>query len=334
MPSLELEAGGTALAIKAWQGGNSTVIYNRNKEQADYMNKEHKNPLYLKHIILPHDVHATSDLGQAIKGADILLLVVPSPYVRETLLSCAPYIASHTHIVCCAKGLEKKSGLRMSQVMVETVGAYTNNMAILSGPNHAEEIADNLPATTVVASHVLDCAMTVQGALNSDTFRVYKNSDVIGVELGGTTKNIIALATGIAHGLGLGDNCKAALLTRGLHEMTRFGMHFGAQRETYAGLAGMGDLIATCMSPHSRNRTAGIQLAKGESAEQITKGTNMVVEGFNAVLAVSEMAKKHAIPMPITEALYDVINGEITSHEALHQLMTRSVKDEMEIPLS
>ena len=201
--------------------------------------------------------------------------------------------------------------------------------AILSGPNHAEEVGRGLPAATVVASQNEDAICSLQRALGGPSFRVYGNTDVIGVELGGATKNIIALAAGIAHGMQLGDNLLAALLTRGLHEMTKFGVAMGAKSETYAGLSGMGDLIATCMSPHSRNRRAGQKLANGETMEDIINRSQMVVEGFFAVRIIYDIAKVKGIDMPITNALYEVLYHQVSPAEVLMQLMMRDVKQEV-----
>ena len=214
-------------------------------------------------------------------------------------------------------------------VIEEEVQGLVKATAILSGPNHAEEVGRNLPAATVVASQHEGAICTLQKALGGPTFRVYGNTDVIGVELGGATKNIIALAAGIAHGMHLGDNLLAALLTRGLHEMTKFGVAMGAKAETYAGLSGMGDLIATCMSPHSRNRRAGQKLADGETMEDIINHSQMVVEGFFAVRIIYDLAKAKGIDMPITNALYEVLYHQVPPAEVLMQLMMRDVKQEV-----
>lgn len=322
---------GTALAIKACQGsvGNETILYNRSAEQAEKMKTLRKNPEYLTHVALPPELIITSSLENAVVGSDLVLIVTPSVYVRQITEAIKPFCTANTIVISCAKGLEKSTGMRMSQVVSETLQDVTKNIGVLSGPNHAEEIAINLPAATVIGCTDEEIAKTVQRGLCSDYFRVYSNTDIIGVELGGTTKNIIALAAGIADGMKLGDNCKATLLTRGLHEMTRFGMFFGAKRETYAGLTGMGDLVATCMSMNSRNRAAGAKLAQGMTATEIVESSNMVVEGFYAVPAVFALAEKHSIEMPITKALCAVLEGTISPHDALLALMTREPKMEI-----
>lgn len=321
---------GTALAVKACQGNgdNETILYNRSPLQAKLMQETRKNPEYLTHVTLPEKLTITSSLELAMNDAQLVLVVTPSVYVRETIERIKMFCSHNTIVVCCSKGLERNTGLRMSQVLSEVLQGVTDRIAILSGPNHAEEVAVNLPAATVIGSLDENTAKVVQTAMNSEYFRVYSNSDIIGVELGGTTKNIIALAAGIADGMELGDNCKAALLTRGLHEITRFGVFFGAKRETYAGLTGMGDLVATCMSMNSRNRAAGAKLAQGLTVAQIVESTNMVVEGFYAVPAVFSLAQKYHIDMPITEALCAVLEGHISPGNALLALMTREPKTE------
>lgn len=319
---------GTALAIKAVAGGNRTYLYCRNAQAAAEMRVSRQNKRYLPEASLPLELQISSDLVTVLAEADIILMVTPSPYVRETLRIMEPLLTKKMTVVVCSKGLERNTGKTMSEVMEECIGHITTRLAVLSGPNHAEEISLGLPAATVVASSSKDVCTLVQRALNSETFRIYANEDVTGVELAGTTKNIIALAAGIAHGMGLGDNTKAALLTRGLHEMTKFGIAYGAKRETYAGLAGMGDLIATCMSPHSRNRTAGQKLADGYSMDYIINHTNMVVEGFYAVDTVYKAACDKGIDMPITQALYGILYEHKNVRAALYELMTRELKDE------
>lgn len=322
---------GTALAVKACAAGNETVLYHRDSDRAKIMRESRKNPDYLKDVTIPNSLIISSDLEYTLKDAQIVLMVTPSQYARATLVEMKPYMNDCMHVVCCSKGLERETGKRMSQVMEEELKGITEHIAILSGPNHAEEIAIDMPAMTVIGTRNSEEGHFIQSHLSSSLFRVYTNLDMIGVELGGTTKNIIALAAGIIHGMNLGDNIMAALLTRGLHEMTRFGLTYGAKRETYAGLAGMGDLIATCMSKNSRNRSAGIKLAQGMTMKEIVESSNMIVEGFVAVLAVYDEAQRKKIDMPITTAIYHVLMGHMTSQEALELLMKRALKDETEL---
>lgn len=320
---------GTALACKATQAGNDTWLYCRREEQVKALQRSRENEAYLKGVRLPDSLQMSADLGSIAKDSDILLIVTPSIYVRHTLQQLKAFIHGDTTLVICSKGIERETGKRLSEVAAEEVGTITARLAILSGPNHAEEIGRNLPATTVVAAKTKATAEFVQKALSTRNFRVYVNEDMTGVELAGTTKNIIALAAGIVDGMSLGDNCKSALLTRGLHEMTKFGVALGARRETYAGLAGMGDLIATCMSKHSRNRAAGQKLADGETMDYIMNHSNMVVEGFFAVKTVYEVAKVKQLDLPITSALYEVLYHQKAPQEALMDLMGRNLKDEM-----
>ncbi len=320
---------GTALSIKACLAGNDTYLYCRNAKTAKTMSETRENTTYLPGVQLPTNIIITSDMVEAVSDAQLILIVTPSPYVRETLLLIEPLITKEMMLLVCSKGLERHTGLRMSELLEDIVGYKTNHLGILSGPNHAEEIGRGLPAATVVSMKSMESAKVAQAILTSDKFRVYVNDDMTGVELAGTTKNIIALAAGISDGMELGDNTKAALLTRGLHEMTKFGMAFGAKRETYAGLAGMGDLIATCMSMHSRNRSAGKKLADGETMQSIIDNSQMVVEGFYAVEAAYKLAQEKYIEMPITQALYEVLYKQKPLKEAVVDLMTRDTKDEM-----
>lgn len=320
---------GTALACKSAQADNEAWLYCRREEQAERLKSDRENKEYLPGVILPSNLNISHEPAEIAKDSNILLIVTPSIFVRETLESFAPYISADTTVVICSKGIERETGKRLSEVADEVIGHTTQRLAILSGPNHAEEIGRDLPATTVVAARSLAIAEQVQQALSTVNFRVYVNEDMTGVELAATTKNIIALAAGIVDGMELGDNCKSALLTRGLHEMTKFGVAMGARRETYAGLAGMGDLIATCMSRHSRNRAAGQKLAAGETMDYIRTHSNMVVEGFFAVKTVYEIAKAKDLDLPITGALYEVLYHQKAPQTALIDLMGRDLKDEM-----
>ena len=301
---------GTALACKSAQAGNEAWLYCRREEQAERLKADRENKEYLSGVSLPDNLNISHELAKAAGKSNIILIVTPSIYVRDTLVNLKPYVTADTTVVICSKGIERQTGKRLSEVA-------------------NEEIGRDLPATTVVAAKSLATAEEVQKALSTGNFRVYVNEDMTGVELAATTKNIIALAAGIADGMALGDNCKSALLTRGLHEMTKFGVAMGARRETYAGLAGMGDLIATCMSRHSRNRAAGQKLAAGETMDYIINHSNMVVEGFFAVKTVYEIAKAKTLDLPITSALYEVLYHQKAPQTALMELMGRNLKDEM-----
>ena len=319
---------GTALALKGVAAGHNVTMYCRTEEKANYLREYRRNP-YLPEVELPSELSFSHSYEQTLDPAEVVLLVTPSSYVRSTLQDIRAYMTEDMVVVGCSKGLEKETEKRLSLVIDEEIGSIVKATAILSGPNHAEEVGRNLPAATVVASTSEEAIHRVQQALGSSSFRVYGNTDVVGVELGGATKNVIALAAGIAHGMQLGDNLLAALLTRGLHEMTKFGVAMGAQAETYAGLSGMGDLIATCMSPHSRNRRAGQKLADGETMEEIIEKSQMVVEGFFAVRIVYDLAKAKGVDMPITNALYEVLYHQVPPAEVLLRLMNRDVKQEV-----
>lgn len=319
---------GTALALKSLAAGNETVLYCRRPEVAQAMSQERENKAYLPGVSLPTTLIIESDLAKALDASRLVLVVTPSTYVRAMAQAMAPYITDDMVLILCSKGLEKDSAKLLTTVLEEELGHKTPHIGALSGPNHAEEISRDLPAASVVAARSLTLAREVCEGLKSSQYRLYASDDIIGLELAAATKNIMALAGGILDGLNLGDNAKAMLLTRGLHEMTRFGMALGAKRETYAGLAGMGDLIATCNSHHSRNRNAGVALAQGKTMDQIMGATNMVVEGFNAVSIVYQKAHQQGIDMPITEALYKVLYEGLSPKDGLALLMTRDIKVE------
>ena len=319
---------GTALALKSVMAGNETILYCRTPEMAEAIQHNHENTRYLPGVEIPLTLQTSSDLQFVMTDANIVLMVTPSVYVRSTLATLRPFMKEGMIFVLASKGVERETGKLLTTVMTEELEGSGCHIAVLSGPNHAEEVGRGLPAASSVAAASLDIAEIVQQALHTSDFRIYTNDDLIGIELAAATKNVIALAAGICDGLKLGDNCKALLLTRGLHEMTRFGIALGANKDTYAGLAGMGDLIATCMSHHSRNRAAGEKLAAGESMDYIINHTYMVVEGFFSVSIIYKMATQHNIDMPITQALYQVLYEEKAPSVALHELMNRNSKVE------
>lgn len=320
---------GTALAIKAVNGGNDTYLYCRTPSVADTIRTNKENTEYLPGVAIPDDLHVVTSVKEAVEGARIVLLVTPSSFVEEAAQSIKPYVSEDAIVVIASKGLHRQTGQLLTSIVEEVLHDNGCGIAVISGPNHAEEVGAGLPAAAVIGCDSETQAVVVQEALKAPDFRLYTSTDMLGIEIAGATKNIIALAAGIVDGLQLGDNCKALLLTRGLHEMTRFGVHLGAHRETFAGLAGMGDLVATCMSQHSRNRWAGQQLSTGLARDEIIGTTNMVVEGFVAVDIVYKKAQEQEVPMPITEALHQLLNGQITAQEALNELMTRHSKGEI-----
>ncbi|MGL5514651.1 MAG: NAD(P)H-dependent glycerol-3-phosphate dehydrogenase, partial [Sporomusa sp.] len=321
---------GTALAAILGQKHQNVRLWVRSSELSGRIQTDQENKKYLPGCTLPPSVSVTHELGEAAGGSSLIVLATPSHAVRQTAAQLASYIGAETIIVSATKGLELDSVKRMSEIIAEELPAIAGRIAVLSGPNHAEEVALRQPAATVVAAHSRLVAEYVQDTFMLPNFRVYTNPDIIGVELAGALKNIIALGAGIADGLGFGDNAKSALMTRGLAEITRLGMAMGANALTFAGLAGIGDLIATCTSMHSRNRRAGLMLAAGKTADQIQAETSMVVEGIRATRAAHQLAAKYQVDMPITDQLYQVLYQEKSPRDAVLELMTRSRTHEVE----
>ncbi len=293
---------GSALALVLAKKGYEVKMWTLNEEQANKINKTKENIDYLPGVLFPNNISVASQIEPSINDTQILVDV--------------------------AKGLEKGSGLRLSEVCKEELP--NNPYVTLSGPSHAEEVAKDIPTTVVVASEDLEVAQTVQDFFMSPKFRVYTNPDIVGVELGGALKNIIAFGAGVCDGLGLGDNAKAALMTRGIREISRLGAAMGANISTFAGLSGIGDLIVTCTSMHSRNRRAGILIGQGKSLEETLKEVKMVVEGITATEVAYEVAKKLDVDMPITNAIYSVLHNGSNANEVVIELMMRNKTHEME----
>ncbi|WP_425061095.1 Glycerol-3-phosphate dehydrogenase [NAD(P)+] [Sporomusa carbonis] len=321
---------GTALAAVLGQKHQSVILWVRSSVLCNQIQSTRENNNYLPGCKLPPTVAVTNNFAEAASGAELIILTTPSHAVRQTAAQLAPFVASKTVIVSAAKGLELASVKRMSEVIAEEIPAAAGQIAALSGPNHAEEVALNQPTATVVAAKSRKVAEYIQDAFMLPSFRVYTNPDIIGVELAGALKNIIALGAGIADGLGFGDNARSALMTRGLAEITRLGMAMGANPLTFAGLAGIGDLIATCTSVHSRNRRAGLQLAAGKTVAEIQAGTSMVVEGIRATMIAHQLAAKYHVEMPITGQIYAVLYDGKSPKNAVLELMTRSRTHEVE----
>ncbi len=319
---------GTAVAWLLGSNGHDITMWAREPEIAESISARHCNPTYLTAVNLPHSVSATTDYERAVQGAELVVMVTPTIGMRETAIHLQPFIADATPVVSLAKGLEKDTLLRMTEVLEDVLGNRAR-LAALSGPNHAEEVSTGVPSATVVASYADETARFVRDAFFSPTFRAYTNSDVIGVELGGATKNVIAIAAGATDGLGFGDNTKAALLTRGLAEMSRLGEAMGAKPITFMGLAGMGDLIATAMSRHSRNRLLGEMIAQGKTVEDFYNETHMVAEGATAALTIDQLGKQHAIDMPITHVVRSVLYEGASLADAIGYLLGRDASDEL-----
>lgn len=324
---------GTAMVLLLAMGNPDVWFYCRNPETARRLRETRVNESYLPGVHIPEQVTITSDLEEAVSGAGCVIVCTPSVAVESMAAAFAPWLMPGATVVCASKGLASHGGLRLSEVLEEKLSTKTDRIVALSGPNHAEEVGRGLPAATVAASRVPEAVQLVQDIYMGPVFRVYRSDDIIGVEYGGALKNIIALACGVIDGLGLGDNSRAALMTRGLVEMTRFGTHFGAKMSTFFGLSGMGDLVVTCTSRHSRNHAAGLQLAQGKTAEEITRGTRMVVEGIRTAGIVHAIAEAEHIRMPITNEVFHVLQGDYTPQESLEHLMSRAKKAETEVQL-
>lgn len=322
-------AWGTALAKVLADAGNDVTLWSRRRELADEINTTHRNPEYLGDVCLPTSVRATSDAGEALTGACTVLLAVPSQTLRANLTDWAGLLADDVTLVSLAKGIELDTLMRMSQVVVQVTGADPSRVAVVTGPNLASEIAEEQPAATVVACADSGRAVTLQRALATRYFRPYTNADVIGAEVGGACKNVIALACGMAAGVGMGENSVAAIITRGLAEIMRLGIALGAKPATLAGLAGVGDLVATCTSPHSRNRTFGSRLGAGQSLEAAKSAAGgHVAEGVSSCESVLALAESYDVEMPLTDAVNRVCHKGLSVPEAVALLLGRSTKPE------
>jgi glycerol-3-phosphate dehydrogenase (NAD(P)+) len=306
-----------------------TTLWAREPEVVEAVNVEHVNPLFLPGLALTPTLRATADLGEALAGADAAVLVVPSTFVRSVLRDAAPHLRPELPLLSVVKGLEQGSNLRMTEVVAEEIGTEPDRLGVLTGPNLAREIAAGQPAATVIALPDEVRARELQALVAGPTFRVYTNPDVIGCEISGCVKNVIALGAGMAHGLGLGDNTKAALITRGLAELARLGIALGGRPLTFLGLAGNGDLIATCSSEQSRNRHVGTELGRGRPLDEIVAEMNMVAEGVKTAPAIRELAARHDVEMPIVDAVDAVLRGEATPTQVLVELMERPSKSEL-----
>lgn len=320
---------GIALSAHLYRAGHNIRLWEHDLSKAETLKQTRENKVLLPGILLPADIMVTSRMEEATEGGEGVVLVVPSHVVRPTIQKAFMTWPKGAWVVCATKGLEEQSHLRMSEVLKE----YIENddlISVLSGPSHAEEVSRKMPTTVVAASTNPALSKTVQGVFHSEYFRVYTSTDVAGVELGGSLKNVIAIAAGISDGLGLGDNSKAALMTRGLHEITRLGLALGAQPQTFAGLAGMGDLIVTCCSRHSRNRLLGEKVGKGAAMEQALSEMIMVAEGVKTSHAAVDLAHKAKVEVPIIEEVYQVLFKNKSAKEAVKSLMARAAKAEQD----
>ncbi len=318
---------GTACAIVLAENPEQRVsLWARNADHASDMVKTRENKRLLPGITIPDSVEVTADIAAAVADSDLLVMAVPTAFLRNCLSEISTDLTDDRPVVSVIKGIENETFQRPSEIIGEVLGSRA--VVSLSGPSHAEEITRRLPASVVAASGDLALARRVQQTFTTDRFRVYTNVDIIGVELAAALKNVIAIAAGICDGLGYGDNAKSALMTRGLVEMTRFGTSLGAEAQTFAGLAGMGDLITTCASPYSRNRKVGERLGAGETLEQILESMDAVAEGVWTTRSVHELAEQRGIEMPITAEVFSVLFEDKRAAEATDSLMMRPPRDE------
>ncbi|MFI9027159.1 NAD(P)H-dependent glycerol-3-phosphate dehydrogenase [Streptomyces sp. NPDC053560] len=319
---------GTAFAMVLADAGCEVTLWGRRAEIAEAINTTRTNPDYLPGVELPQTVRATTDPAEAAAGAEFTVLAVPSQTLRANLAEWAPLLPADTVLVSLMKGIELGTAKRMSEVIEEVAKVPAEQVAVLSGPNLAKEIAARQPAAAVVACADEAVATRLQAACHTPYFRPYTNTDVVGAELGGAVKNVIGLAVGIADGMGLGDNAKASLITRGLAETSRLGLALGADPATFAGLAGMGDLVATCSSPLSRNHTFGTNLGRGMTLEETIAVTKQTAEGVKSCESVLDLARRHGVEMPITETVVNIVHDAKPPLVALKELMSRSAKSE------
>lgn len=329
-PVVVLGAGswGTALAIQLTRHGGPVTLWGHDPEHMAVLAAQYANDRYLPGITLPEGLMFESDLETAVKGAQDILVVVPSHAFRSVLDAIQPYITSSSRLIWATKGLEAGSGKLLDEVATEVLGEDIP-MAVVSGPTFAREVAEGLPTAVTIASKDADFARDMAERFHSEIFRAYTSEDVVGVEIGGAVKNVLAIAAGIADGLGFGANARTALITRGLAEMMRLGEALGGHKETFMGLAGLGDLVLTCTDNQSRNRRLGLALGKGENMEEALAKIDQVVEGVQTAREVFELSQREAVDMPITEQVYEVLYEGHPPRDAVHELLARVQKAEL-----
>ncbi|MBY0122578.1 NAD(P)H-dependent glycerol-3-phosphate dehydrogenase [Bacillus sp. S/N-304-OC-R1] len=322
---------GTALAMVLADNGHEVRLWGHNLYQINEINENHTNKKYLPEIILPESITGFYDLKEALLDVHTIILAVPTKAIREVTSKIDSIIEQPVTIVHVSKGVEPDTLLRISEMIEQEMSPlHLGSVVVLSGPSHAEEVSLRHPTTVTVSSKNMEAAEGIQDLFINNNFRVYTNPDIVGVEIGGALKNIIALAAGITDGLGYGDNAKAALITRGLAEIARLGMKMGASPLTFSGLTGIGDLIVTCTSVHSRNWRAGHMLGKGHNLQEVLDNMGMVVEGVRTTKAAKQLAEKYDVSMPITDVLYEVLFNDVNAKDAVDLLMARGKKNEME----
>ena len=332
IPVAVLGAGsfGTCLAMLCAREHDVT-IWAREPAIADAIRREQRNPRYLTDLALPETLRATSDLSEALAGRELVICAVPSHGVRDVMAAASSFLSPEAVVVSTVKGIELGSWMRMDQVLEEVLDpVHHPKLVFLSGPSFAREVADGRPTAVTLACRIESYAISVQQSISSPWFRCYTHTDVIGTELGGALKNVIAIAVGICDGLGLGLNARAGVMTRGLREITRLGSEQGADPLTFLGLAGMGDLVLTCTGDLSRNRQVGIELARGRPLPEILRGTHQVAEGIRTTRAACALAAQHQVEMPISEGVRRVLDGELRADQAVEYIMSRQLRNENE----
>lgn len=324
---------GTALAIVLARAGHEVKLWARESEVAFGINKRHRNPEYLSDVTLPDTITCSTDPEECFDEQQMVVFATPSHAMRDVATNIKPYLNGDEIAVSVAKGIENETFMRMSEVLAEVLEGkiIDDHIGVLSGPSHAEEVSKFKPTTVVASAYSKRTAEFIQETFLTPMFRVYLNYDIIGVEIGASVKNIMAIAAGIVDGADLGDNATAALITRGLHEMKRLGMKLGASQDTFSGLAGMGDLVVTCTSEHSRNRFVGYNIGQGKKLDEIISKMNMVAEGVKTTRSVLEWSKELNVEMPITRAVYRVLFEDVDPKDLLYDLMTRNPKEEIVI---
>jgi glycerol-3-phosphate dehydrogenase (NAD(P)+) len=320
---------GTTLALVLHDNHHSVDLWTFDNEQAELIVEKRENPQFLPGIKIPAEIGITTDIEKSCHQRDMIIAAVPSQFLRSVLQHIAHLNLENTVICNVAKGIENGSLMTMSEVLLDVLmHENRENLAILSGPSHAKEVCEKMPTMVVTASFKMRTAKIVQEAFTTNYFRVYVNEDIQGVELGGATQNVRAIAAGLSDGAGFGDNTKAAIMTRGIYEITRLGAKMGAQPITFAGLSGMGDLIVTCMSHHSRNRFVGEEIGKGRNVSEVLGEMTMVAEGVPTAKSVHMLAQKHHVEMPMAEEIYKVLYEEKNPHQATLDLMIRDIRGE------
>ncbi len=324
---------GTALSVVLARAGNKVQLWARESEIAYAINNHHRNPTYVSGVTLPDSVTCHTDLDECLQDRDMIVFATPSHAMREVAERVKPSLNGDEIVVNVAKGIENDTFMTMSQVLDQVLEGVIiqDHIGVISGPSHAEEVSKFRPTTVVSTSYSKRTAEIIQETFMTPMFRIYLNYDIVGVEIGGSVKNIMAIAAGIIDGAELGDNAKAALITRGLHEMKRLGMKLGASQDTFSGLAGVGDLIVTCTSEHSRNRYVGYHIGQGEKLDSIVDSMDMIAEGVRTTRSVHDWSRKLNIEMPITDAVFKVLFEDQDPKDVLYDLMTRDPKEEIVI---